>query len=51
MQQQKEKRMKKNGDRLRNLKDTSSRITFTLKESPRRQRKRYNSKMLNAMKQ
>ena len=41
MQQQKEKRMKKNGDRLRNLKDTSSRITFTLKESPRRQRKRY----------
>ena len=33
--------MKKNGDILRNLQDTSSRITFTLKESPRRERKRY----------
>ena len=41
MQQRKEKRMKKNGDRLRNLQNTSSRITFTLKESPRRERKRY----------
>lgn len=33
--------MGKNGDSLRNLKDTSNRITFTLKESPRRERKRY----------
>jgi len=33
--------MKNNGDSLRNLKDTLKRITFTLKESSRRERKRY----------